>query len=492
MRQALHILRKDIRHLWVEIAVALLAAALLVAAGLRSSHPMPDADLSRGVIAQLIPYLLPMAWWTLIVRAVHSEPLTGDYEFWPTRPYSWKSLLAAKVLLAVLFVNLPLLIAQAVLVTGAHFSVASQLPGLLWTQLLIAVTFILPASALACITSGIAQYLLIVVGLVVGNLLLSLQFSRLAMLVVGAGWGPMDWWQSYYDMLLLAIAAVSIVVWQYATRRVWPARIFGAALLLIIAFGTPFSWTTAFAMQSKLSRRHIDETSLHASFFSDLKFTTRALVEKDGVSLQIPLTLTGVPDDMIAKSDGATFQLRAPNGAAWPTDGSASGTVSTTGQLLTLHDKLNGAVYEAIKGQPVQVRGFLYLTLYGNRRTSKIPFDGKIRPVPGMGLCSATGGNFAPYFLVCNTVFRPSPDLVSVTFEPKTYRAESYAPPRAPSYSPFPAWLTFNPVYTYESYSIYKGPLDGVTVVALEPLSHVRAPLAIDGLRLSDYEARLK
>src|SRR5689334_15107338 len=116
MRQAIHILTKDIRHLWIEITASLVAAAILGATGVLQSYWLTQPGLTRMLAGTLVNFLLPLGWWTLIVRAIHSEALPGDRQFWATRPYSWKSLLAAKALLVLLFVNLPLAIAQAAIV----------------------------------------------------------------------------------------------------------------------------------------------------------------------------------------------------------------------------------------------------------------------------------------------------------------------------------------------------------------------------------------
>lgn len=493
MRQALHIFKKDVRYLWIEISVALLAAGLLALTASQQTLWLKNSELSRGVISQLIPYLLPLSWWALIVRAVYAETLAGDLEFWPTRPYAWRSLLAAKALLVVLFVNLPLLAAQALLVVKAGFSLGTQWSGLLWSQVLVTLVFVIPVAAIAALTSGIVQFLLMVLAAWVSAMLLSLQFVRLTMLIVGGEWGPLNWWQSYYDLFLLSGAAATVIFWQYKTRRTTAARILGGAAVLIFAIGSPLSWTSAFAMQSKLSREHIDESSLHAGFFSNFKFTTRALLNRDGtVSLHIPLELSGLPAGLIPKSEGLTAEIDGPDGATWRAEGQPWSNVSTTGQLISMQTVMDGAFYRKVKEQPVNLRGYLYLTLYGNRQVSKLPFDEHLRPVPGMGICSASGGNGAPYFLVCNSAFRPSSDLLSITFEPDARRAGAYSHIQQASYSPFPARLALNPVNPFTEYSVFKGPLDAVTVVSLEPRAFVRARIAIDGLRLADYEARLK
>ena len=118
MKQMLHIFRKDVRHLWREIAASL---ALLVAFAwldIRSwSQPYGEgmatgvsALLGAEMLPGLVNLLLPLSWIFLIVRVIQGESLVGDRQFWVTRPYDWKQLLAAKTLFVLTFVNFPLLL----------------------------------------------------------------------------------------------------------------------------------------------------------------------------------------------------------------------------------------------------------------------------------------------------------------------------------------------------------------------------------------------
>jgi len=66
--------------------------------------------------------LLLLTWWFLIVRAVQSEALPGDRQYWITRPYEWKKLLAAKLLFIGVFVHLAAFVDDAFLLTRAGFN----------------------------------------------------------------------------------------------------------------------------------------------------------------------------------------------------------------------------------------------------------------------------------------------------------------------------------------------------------------------------------
>jgi hypothetical protein len=394
-----------------------------------------------------------------------------------------------------LFINLPLLIAQAAILKAFGFSLSAQLAGLLWTQVLLTVAFDLPVAAVAALTTGLVQFLLSILIVWVVAMALSMGPIRFG-LALGGGLGApggMGWTGNYYSLLLISVAAAAILLWQYRTRRTLPARVLAGVVVVILALGAPFSWSTAFAMQSHFSRQHIDESSLHVGLFNRLKWATRALVNRDGtVSLHIPLELSGVPGDLVPRTEGLTVKIEGAGGAVWNKNETPWAEVSTTGQLIALQTTLDGAFYQKVKDQPVRLRGFLYLTLFGNQRISRVPFDNRPRPVPGLGICSASGGGDAPYFLACNSTFRPPSELVSVDFEGRQTDESGYARLRMHSYSPFPAELSLNPVDPFIQWSTFKGRLVAATVVSLEPVAYVRAALAIDGLRLADYEARLQ
>jgi hypothetical protein len=139
----------------------------------------------------------------------------------------------------------------------------------------------------------------------------------------------------------------------------------------------------------------------------------------------------------------------------------------------------------------VSIHGNLYLTLYGDRTESHVPLNGRRMDVPGMGRCMASGGSGAPYFLECDASMAPRAAMVSVRFEDKDGDNDRITARSQTSYSPFPAELSLDPLNADIAYSIFKGPLAWVTVVTLEPVAWVTAPVTIDGLQLGAYEAKL-
>src|SRR5207249_4073654 len=128
--QTLNIFWKDVRqHRW-EIV---LSVAIIVAYAWREVRQSRLQGVmvydSSFFLLQWLGLLVVVGWAFLIVRSVQAECLVGDRQFWVTRPYEWKKLLAAKLLFVLAFVNVPLLILQIFLLLKAGFLPTSYVPG---------------------------------------------------------------------------------------------------------------------------------------------------------------------------------------------------------------------------------------------------------------------------------------------------------------------------------------------------------------------------
>ena len=172
MKQILGIFVKDARHQWLEILISF--AAILTLAFTYHSRWKTDAGLytvsfSMFGLASRLPdllifFIVPLSWWLLTSRAIHEEKLVGDRQFWITRPYEWKKLLAAKLLFLAVFLYVPLFMAQCVILAQAGFSPFHFLPGLLYDSLLFMVVTVLPLVVLATVTRNFARMTLADVG----------------------------------------------------------------------------------------------------------------------------------------------------------------------------------------------------------------------------------------------------------------------------------------------------------------------------------------
>src|SRR5260370_3597903 len=241
MRQALHIFKKDVRHLWFEIAVVITVVAAFTFTGARRAQWLADPVTNRIAPWTLVMILLPLAWWTLIARVIHDEALPGDSQFWITRPYSWKSLLGAKALFILAFINIPMLLDDGVIVRAYGLPLGAEMRGLLWSQVLIAIVFILPIAALSALTTGFVQLIFAVLTPCV----IALGVAIIAPEVVLGGFlGGSDWVKTYYAFLVISVAASAILAWQYSTRRTDAARSLAVAAGILAGLGmTMIPWS---------------------------------------------------------------------------------------------------------------------------------------------------------------------------------------------------------------------------------------------------------
>jgi len=97
-QQALHIFRKDARHLRWEISGVFLLLFFLILTGVQTWEGLQrrgGPDISNE---SPLSVLLVVAWSLLIARAIQTEALPGDRHFWLTRPYSRAGLALSKAL----------------------------------------------------------------------------------------------------------------------------------------------------------------------------------------------------------------------------------------------------------------------------------------------------------------------------------------------------------------------------------------------------------
>ncbi len=220
MKQALHIFKKDFRRLWPQMIVVLVAIRLF-------SFLFRPVVSAPGELPGIGGLLMIVSVWLLIARAVHLESQIGDNEFWRTRPYSRASLIAAKVLLVLLCIMLPLFLSDCAMLHRESLDVWSNPGELLLWQLRVAAWLILPPFAIATVTRGIVDDVLIWLAL---GLALGIGVNIETPLVSVVAKYPLG----------LAVLVLLAVVWrQFAHGRPLVSRALIAAALLLSAFGGP-------------------------------------------------------------------------------------------------------------------------------------------------------------------------------------------------------------------------------------------------------------
>jgi MFS family permease len=473
MKQALHIFQKDVRYLRYDIAVSLLAVLAFAVAG----YNIPALGA-----------FLPVAWWFLIARAIHAEPLPGHRQFWVTRPYRWQGLLGAKVLFILAFVNLPLFLADLVIVRAAGASVGHELAGLVWTQVLLTAAFILPATAFSVITGGITDLLLVTLLMVLGVLMFLLAGAWFHWSPSNTPWFELEWVRTYAFIAQLAAAALLIVLWQYARRNTAATRIaacVAAGVLVVSSILLP--WRAAFALQTLFSQNSISTASIHIELASDREWLGRIYsAQQDRTVAELPLKITGLPPATKLIPNGLIVKVRAPDGETSVGQLAPPESFSFESGILSLRAAMPTAFYTKIKDQPLQLEGKLFFTLYGNKRNTDVPLSGAPVLVSDVGVCSA-----GTHFVRCNSLLRAPSALVTLQLFQQSFRGpgrsmESPFPRR--SYSPFPADLGVNPL-SESFFSPVIDPISAANVTTLMPLAHLERSFALNHLHLTNFAA---
>ena len=409
MSQVLHIFKKDVRYLWPEVLASLVVTAIFVkiyphtwATGYQTSR-LPN------VVANIVTVLVPVSWWVMTTRLIHSEPLVGERQFWITRPYQWPKLLAAKALFLVAFLYTPFLIAQSLLLREGGFHPSSYLLGLFFNLFLITLILLIPIAAVATVTSGFAKAVLWLLSVVV-------YIAGLA--AVGGLLFPSDDPTTYGGSIVffvLGSLCVAAIILQYATRNVRLARWLLVAAAATVAV-TVFPWPG-----SALVRLEYPPTSAnvpppaHLEFSSDssLRVTSYGSDEKE-LLLQFPLAVSGVAAGTAVRADAVAVTITAPNGLHWSSYLQYDGQYFTSGESTsTVGVKVNRAFLEKVKDLPAQVRITWVVSRMRAGATRKAVVDNEEFTIPNGGICPRRDDDYSSY-VACRFPMR-QPRLTNFT-----------------------------------------------------------------------------
>jgi hypothetical protein len=317
MNQILHIFKKDARHLWPEILVSLAITVAFVRITFETrSNFIASRSPYLPIVAALITALVPVAWWVLAARLIFDESLVGEGQFWITRPYQWKKLLAAKALFLLAFLYLPIFIAQVVLLAAAGFHPFAYLPGLFYNLILITGVLILPIAAIATVTSNFSRLILTVLGVVV---YLALILWMLTFFSPSDQFGFENPYAGKFTFALSFFIFLLVIVLQYATRHTWRSR----WLLLglpFLAIACNVAWpiqTVVRHLYPPLTATAQSPVQLTFDPHPERQNTVDPSHERSRVDLYLPLTVSGVSPGFLIRNQAVQVSIEAPNGPRW-------------------------------------------------------------------------------------------------------------------------------------------------------------------------------
>ena len=246
MTQALHIVRKDLKHLrWLLLVwVAMLAARVgFWSLGL---HPRGDVDYAFVLnnATALIGSLQMLMLAFVGARLIHAEAPVGWNAFWLTRPYSRPALIAAKLLLAaVVFVVMPL-VADLVTMGVYHAGVRAQLVA--GSSFISGyVTWMLLVLVVAALTPTLSAFILTFVAGFTGMTVLLMAMNALSIYLRDPAATPVfrqfEPAPGIAATVVTAAALFGAIVHQYRTRRWRPAAALVVAAL-VASMAIPSLW----------------------------------------------------------------------------------------------------------------------------------------------------------------------------------------------------------------------------------------------------------
>lgn len=401
MGQTLHILRKDIRRFRYELCVVIGLTAVF--AWSQAAADLPDqSQLGRAaMLGGIAAFFMLCGWWFLIAQLIHEESPAGDRQFWVTRPYRRRELLAAKLIFIALFVNLPWFAAQVAILTAGGYSPSGGIPQLLWMQFGVAAFIIVPAIALATVTRNLAQFILtILCGLIAWYMFL--------VLVMPAS--IKNRWTGEDVALLVIYAGAAIVVRRQFSRRSTTASIGAGLCTLLLAaaanYGLPLPVQNA--MQSSVLRK--PEPKGVSVFIPAVPAVSYDHYPATGsLGIQIPFAFTGIPTGEVARPEMLKVEIDGESGLnwssgwmppVWPYPVSGPPPSETTHELHFFPPR---EFPRRIQNATATVHGAMFLSL---RRQMIVPLPhDKATRLPDGGFCEVHRGE-NQWEIFCSSPYR--------------------------------------------------------------------------------------
>ena len=390
MKQMLRIFLKDLRHFWIEVAFL-----LAVVAGFawvypqrwsgHASNPSPEWSMLAG----LLKLLIVVGWWLLISGAIHDESLVGDRQFWVTRPYERRYLLAAKALFIFCFVYVPVFLMQLSILAQAGFQASHYIPNLLYNLVLLTAFCILPAAALATVTSNLVRLTLTILGVCLGFVAtVSIALVLTAKGVLQTSVPTKDFLSVPTVMCLLA----AVIAVQYGARRVALSRAMLLALppVLLLYTGIFSSTTVVDHTYPALAPGNSAPFSISVRQDAPTNESLRAFASKNlkKIEVYIPVRVSDGAEDAVWSGSGVRIRIRG-QGVDWQSGWQGMySAYYRDGQDSWFRFALDREVFERV--QPVPVTLQVTLALNQARRASvwTAPVSEQDLRVPGFGICS--------------------------------------------------------------------------------------------------------
>lgn len=385
MSQLLAIFRKDARRLWPGVLLGVLLLGILSAIDNARRDYVPALEES------VCSALLPLLWCGLIVYLVHLESPASANPFWATRPYRWPALIGAKLLFVLVFIHIPLLVANAAVLSAHGFVPWQHVHALLSLQLTVAAALTLPALALASITRTLAQAGGIALLLIVLATLL-----RVKALPPAYPWVVLELDSLFAALTCVTVAAVVLFVLQYARRRTLQARVIGMAAT-VTAAGVFVYLPRELTASLRATESNTVRLNLRPSESSEnnpparFPFAIR--------TIRVPVRLEGIQTEGQVTAEILSLQVNDARDFHWVFNPRAAyatrpgpreaGFWIADGRLGWLTIRMLKTTYEALKDARIHVQGVAAVNEYVSSTRTSMPLYGPARDARSVGRCAS-------------------------------------------------------------------------------------------------------
>ncbi len=447
--QPLHIVRKDLTHLWPEtLFVLVLFVGFCFAAPSGWAGSQYAAYIT--ILAWLIKILMPISWLVLIARAIQDESLVGDRQFWTSRPYHWANLLAAKVILIVTCILLPFFLMQVYLLHRAGLHPTLAIPALLYNLLLLTVILIIPIAALSAVTSTFPRVLLAFIGTIIYILALLGTVGYIAFLKMQTP--HLDWLLNSLFIVLPAIA----LIFQYKTRKTLISQLMLVATPLVavlVFFLTPTSALVAKSYPELTGDSNPSLMGLSDKIPQQAPPTGPLNIFRNYVTISLPVQAKGIGEDVNFLIHGTRATVTAP-GVSYTTPFLNPNPFTRPAQLNSVRSQgllsfmIPADIFNKIHNAPADIHvDFAAEQLKAEKpstwHATLLPFS-----VPGNGVCTFPGENDPVQLPTCRYPLKqPDISFVSAQLSPAACTNPSAVPGQA-SLGGRGTTLDFDPVLT--------------------------------------------
>jgi hypothetical protein len=186
-----------------------------------------------------------LAMWSAIAITVQNDAPVGDRQSWHARPCTPVQLLAAKLLFTAVFIQLPVLAAQLIVLAEFRVAASQFAPSIALQQCLFAAILVWPVLALASRHARLRPLFLELTGTAFACLVLTELLGRINAALGIPRASESSWLSLGLLALVMLLMSAAIVADQYRPaggRFRWPLLVAAIVLVPLIEGSLPRSW----------------------------------------------------------------------------------------------------------------------------------------------------------------------------------------------------------------------------------------------------------